>query len=84
MRVWSAGCASGEEPYTLAVLVADYLDRHGRGDELSRLAIDATDIDRGSLERARGRVAIGSEGLAEMPDELARRVLRAGGGRVVG
>ena len=27
VRVWSAGCASGEEPYTLAVLAADLLDQ---------------------------------------------------------
>ena len=54
--MWSAGCASGEEPYTLAVLAADCLDRAGRGGELTRLTIDATDIDRASLERARDAV----------------------------
>ena len=84
VRVWSAGCASGEEPYTLAVLVADYLDRHGRGEELSRLAIDATDIDRGSLERA-AAASYRSEGLAEMPDEQARAYFEpaADGRRVI-
>jgi chemotaxis protein methyltransferase CheR len=71
VRVWSAGCSSGEEPYTLAVLAADHLDRAGRGDELSRLTIDATDIDRTSLDRARA-AGYRSEGLTEMPDDLAR------------
>ncbi len=70
VRVWSAGCASGEEPYTLAVLAADYLDRAGRADELARLTIDATDIDRVSLERARA-ASYRCEGLAEMPEDLA-------------
>jgi chemotaxis methyl-accepting protein methylase len=71
VRVWSAGCASGEEPYTLALLAADYLDRAGRGDGLARLRIDATDIDRASLDRARaGCYRI--EGLTELPDDLAR------------
>ncbi len=71
VRVWSAGCSSGEEPYTLAVLAADHLDRAGRGDELSRLTIDATDIDRISLDRAQA-AAYRSEGLTEMPDDLVR------------
>ena len=71
VRVWSAGCSSGEEPYTLAVLAADHLDRAGRGEELSRLTIDATDIDRASLDRARA-AGYRSEGLTEMPDDLAR------------
>jgi chemotaxis methyl-accepting protein methylase len=71
VRVWSAGCASGEEPYTLAVLAADYLDQMGRGGELTRLTIDATDIDRTSLERAREAV-YRREGLSEMPSDLVR------------
>ncbi|MEO8635493.1 MAG: protein-glutamate O-methyltransferase CheR [Gemmatimonadales bacterium] len=51
LRVWSAGCASGEEPYTLAMLAAVVLERMGRGEWLARVRIDATDIDRASLER---------------------------------
>ncbi|HEV8123682.1 MAG TPA: protein-glutamate O-methyltransferase CheR [Gemmatimonadales bacterium] len=46
ITVWSAGCASGEEPYTLAMLFAQ-----ARG-PLDRIRIDATDIDRVCLERA--------------------------------
>jgi chemotaxis methyl-accepting protein methylase len=71
VRAWSAGCSSGEEPYTLAVLAAEHLDRAGRGDELSRLTIDATDIDRISLDRAQA-AAYRCEGLTEMPDDLVR------------
>lgn len=71
VRAWSAGCSSGEEAYTLALLAAEHLDRVGRGDELTRLTIDATDIDRTSLDRARA-ACYRSEGLTEMPDELAR------------
>ena len=71
VRVWSAGCSSGEEAYTVAALAAACLDRAGRGEELSRVVIDATDIDRTSLERARA-ACYRSEGLTEMPDDLAR------------
>lgn len=72
LRAWSAGCSSGEEPYTLAVLIADYLDRHGRADRLGLLTVDATDIDQECLERARaGRYR--REAVADVPPELVGR-----------
>ncbi len=46
IRVWSAGCASGEEPYTLAFMLA------ARG-LLERATIRATDLSRPALARAR-------------------------------
>jgi chemotaxis protein methyltransferase CheR len=71
IRIWSAGCASGEEAYTIAILAAEHFDRGGRAGELLRLAIDATDVDRQSLERA--KVArYRRESLVEMPAELVR------------
>ena len=71
IRAWSAGCSSGEEAYTLASLFADWFDREGRPERLQRVAIDATDIDRVSLERAR-TARYRTEGLAEMPPELVQ------------
>jgi chemotaxis methyl-accepting protein methylase len=52
IRAWSAGCASGEEAYTLVMLTVLVLERLGRPDWLARLHVDATDIDRESLRRA--------------------------------
>jgi len=46
LRLWSAGCASGEEAYSLAILA----DRQGILDHVSILG---TDISRAALERAR-------------------------------
>jgi chemotaxis protein methyltransferase CheR len=46
LRAWSAGCASGEEPYSLAVLLTE----EGFGD---RMEVLATDISRTALARAR-------------------------------
>lgn len=52
LMVWSAGCASGEEPYTVAMLVAEQCRTAGHPDWLARTEIHATDVDRVSLERA--------------------------------
>ena len=68
-RAWSAGCSSGEEPYTLAMLVAEHLEQSGRADALDRSRIEATDIDRACLERARAAV-YRREMLSELPPEL--------------
>lgn len=52
LRVWSAGCASGEEPYSLAILFSEaFADRPG--DARARVRIDATDLDPGALEALR-------------------------------
>jgi two-component system CheB/CheR fusion protein len=50
LRFWSAGCATGEEPYTLAMLLADQL-----GAELPEWSIKifATDLDETAINFAR-------------------------------
>ncbi len=78
VRVWSAGCSSGEEAYTVAILAAEYLERSGRSRELDRLVVDATDVDRLSLERAMA-ARYRPENLTEMPGELVRRYLQPAG-----
>jgi chemotaxis protein methyltransferase CheR len=47
LNMWSAGSASGEEPYTLSMLVQDYAAAHGL--DPGRVLIRGTDIDRNSL-----------------------------------
>jgi chemotaxis methyl-accepting protein methylase len=72
IRVWSAGCSSGEEPYTLAMLIADHLERQGTPERLRLVTVDATDVDRQSLERARtGRYR--REALTDLPAGWAER-----------
>ena len=78
IRVWSAGCSSGEEAYTIAILAAEHLDGAGRAGELGRLVVDATDVDRLSLERARA-ARYRRENLTEMPAELVGRYLEPEG-----
>jgi two-component system CheB/CheR fusion protein len=50
IRVWSAGCASGEEAYTLAMIFAEVM---GPEDFKERVKIYATDIDEEALAKAR-------------------------------
>ena len=52
LAAWSAGCSSGEEPYTLAMLCAEAAAAAGHPSWIERVRVTATDIDRASLERA--------------------------------
>ena len=49
LRIWSAGCSSGEEPYTLAMLIADYF---GTLKSMWNTEILATDISQKVLDMA--------------------------------
>jgi chemotaxis methyl-accepting protein methylase len=50
LRIWSAGCAAGEEPYSLAIMLREAL-----GSALRRWQVEiiATDVDKEVLKRAR-------------------------------
>lgn len=50
IRVWSVGCASGEEPYSIAMLLAEEMGVH---DFCRRVKIYATDLDEEALKSAR-------------------------------
>jgi chemotaxis protein methyltransferase CheR len=66
LRVWSAGCASGEEPYTIAI--AWHLEIESRFSPME-LDLVATDCDDAVLERA-ARGCYQSSSLREVPDAL--------------
>ncbi len=69
LRFWTAGCATGEEPYSLAMLLSDML-----GTELSEWSIKifATDLDEAAITFARR--GIYSESLLKgMPNEYRDR-----------
>ena len=72
LKVWSAGCASGEEPYTIAVLLAEIAGAAS----MDQASIDATDVDRLSLERTR-QASYPESAFTEMPVELKRRYFTA-------
>ncbi len=67
-RIWSAGCSSGEEPVTLAVVLHECLPEA----LLRRSRILATDISARVLERAK-EARYPAEQLAELPRDVVRR-----------
>jgi two-component system CheB/CheR fusion protein len=77
IRLWSAGCASGEEAYTLAMLLAESLDLDQFRD---RVKIYATDVDAEALTRARHAV-YGPKEVQSIPPELLEKYFEATNGR---
>ena len=76
IRVWSAGCSSGEEPYSLAILFHQYAASSGMLAQLGRVDVLGTDIDRQCLAAAeRGEFAEGD--FTDTPDELRARYFSA-------
>ncbi len=76
IRVWSAGCSSGDEPYSLAILFHRFAATNGMLAQIGRVRILGTDIDRRCLEAA----ALGQfeEGdFTETPPELRQRYFTA-------
>jgi len=75
-RIWSAACATGEEPYTIAICVLDELGPAAAG----RVQILATDISTRALHAARTGI-YAAERCETIPPATARKHLLRGGGR---
>jgi two-component system CheB/CheR fusion protein len=69
LRIWSAGCATGEEAYSLAMLVVDSL-----GEEFDKfnVRIFATDVDGEAINFAR-RGVYPDTSVAELPPDIVER-----------
>ncbi|MBV9142811.1 MAG: PAS domain S-box protein [Pseudonocardiales bacterium] len=77
LRVWSAGCASGEEAYTLAMILAEAL---GMDEFRQRVKIYATDVDEDALTHAR-HATYDERQVRSVSDELRERYFDQAGGR---
>jgi chemotaxis protein methyltransferase CheR len=75
LRLWSAGCSSGEEPYSMALTVLDTLSRPGSWD----VRILASDIDTEILATAAAGV-YAEERVEAVPADLRRRYFLKGRG----
>lgn len=75
LRVWSAAASSGEEPYTLAIVLAEFF----RGQPQVYWFVEASDISHPMLERAeRGIYPLDTRHV--LPPELLRRYFQRGTG----
>ncbi|WP_307817465.1 CheR family methyltransferase [Nocardia acididurans] len=77
IRVWCAGCASGEEAYGLAIVLAEGL---GIDDFRQRVKIYATDVDEEALSSARHAVYSEKE-VQPLGHELIQKYFEQMGGR---
>lgn len=65
VRIWSAACSTGEEPYTLAMILSKHMP-------LSKVKVIATDIDENVLARA--KIGVYHErSLNELPLEMKKK-----------
>jgi chemotaxis methyl-accepting protein methylase len=72
LRVWSAGCSSGEEPYSLAVLFHRHAEQLGQLERVGRVHVLGSDIDRESLAAA-ARGVFDEAAFADTSPELRER-----------
>jgi two-component system, chemotaxis family, CheB/CheR fusion protein len=75
IRVWCPGCASGEEAYSVAMLLAEAV---GKDHFANRVKIYATDVDEDALATAR-RGVYGRRDVDPIPPELLERYFRPSG-----
>ena len=79
IRVWSAGCASGEEAYSVAILLAEAL---GADSFRDRVKIYATDADEEALNHAR-QASYSEKDLEPVPLELREKYFEHGSNRFI-
>lgn len=72
LRIWSAGCSSGEEPYTLAMILDDFLGNEKNSWDSKILA---TDISSNVLETARNGIYT-NERISTLPEHFRKQYLR--------
>jgi two-component system, chemotaxis family, CheB/CheR fusion protein len=79
IRVWSAGCASGEEAYTAAIVLAEAM---GGEAFRRRVKVYATDVDEEALNIAR-QASYGAKDLQAMHDDLCDKYFEPLNGRFI-
>ena len=73
IRIWSAACSTGDEPYTLAMLFLKYYPR-------TKFSILATDIDEKAIETAKAGIYL-KKSIANVPKEYQQYFTKTENGR---
>ncbi|MBW4629297.1 MAG: PAS domain-containing protein [Brasilonema octagenarum HA4186-MV1] len=79
IRVWSAGCASGEETYSIAILLAEAL---GMEQYTTRVKVFATDVDVEALNMAR-QASYNPKDIESVPANLQQKYFERVNGRYI-
>jgi two-component system CheB/CheR fusion protein len=79
LKIWVAACSTGEEAYSMAMLVDDVLQRMGR---ILEVKIFATDVDMDSVEFA-SKATYPAASVQEIDEHLVRRYFTKEGSQMV-
>lgn len=70
-KIWSAACSTGEEPYSLTMMMSRFMD-------LSSIKIIATDIDNGAIAKAKAGMYV-PKSLANLPQDFVTKYFEKSG-----
>lgn len=78
IRIWVAGCSTGEEAYSLAICIKEYL-----GDSHEKVQVFATDLNERAITKARTGIYTESEVEGLTPHHLQRYFTKTQGGYLI-
>jgi two-component system CheB/CheR fusion protein len=82
IRIWIAGCSTGEEAYSIAILLTEFLDTVKSSKNI-KLQIFATDLDPQAIEHARSASYFANIASEISPERLERFFIKSNEGYVV-
>jgi two-component system, chemotaxis family, CheB/CheR fusion protein len=74
IRIWAPGCATGEEAYSIAICLMEFLEETGKS---LPIEIFGTDISETAIEKARAGIYVGAALAHVSPQRLARFFTRS-------
>ena len=77
IRIWVAGCSTGEEAYSIAICLLEFLSHQPRQPQIQIFATDVSDL---TIEKARMGIYLPSQVMDVSPDRLQRFFVSVEGG----